>query len=303
VQVSFKPVAPAVAKSATLVATNNSGGGPTTATQSVALTGTATTAPPQTPATGTPSIAPPAPRIGQAITASIGTIADVNGVGTLHFQWQATTATGTTFANIAGATASTFTPPLARLCQSFRVQVTFTDGLGHAEGPLTSVPTARATIAGGALCSALPPVAVAAAAPATAPAATPLGQALAPLLSPPAPAPRRVSVTATSSGPIAVAATVPAGAGIVSISLFRVQAPIKRTSSTRQGPKTVHVATVLRKTTKAKRYVFRLTEKPFRHLKPGRYLVQVRVGRSAATLGPPATRQITIRARRSRPAR
>src|SRR4051794_4054429 len=117
----------------------------------------------------------------QAITASTGSIADVNGVGALRFQWQATTASGTTFANIAGATPATFTPALGRLCQSFRVQTTFTDGLGHAEGPLTSVPPQRVILAGGGLCAALPPVAIAAAAPATAPAATPLGQALAPL--------------------------------------------------------------------------------------------------------------------------
>jgi hypothetical protein len=63
------------------------------------------------------------------------------------------------------------------------------------------------------------------------------------------------------------------------------------------------VATVYRKTTKAKRYVFRLTEKPFRHLKPGRYLVQVRVGASRTALGPAASRQITIRKARSHTAR
>jgi len=304
VQVSFKPVAPAGAKSASLVATNNSGG-VTGSTQSIALTGTATTAPAQAPATGTPAIAPLAPRINQPITASIGTIADVNGVtvAALRFQWQATTITGTTFANIAGATAASFTPPPARVCQSFRVQVTFTDGLGHLEGPLTSVPTQRATIAGGALCTALPPVAIAAAAPATAPAATPLGQALAPLLSAAPLAPSAVSVSAAASRPIAVAATVPAGASTVSITLFRLQAPLKRTSRTRQRPTTVHVATVLRKTTKAKRYVFRLTEKPFRRLKPGRYLVQVRVGSSPSALGPATTRQVLIKAARSRTAR
>src|SRR4051794_4972796 len=291
VQVSFKPAAPAGAKSASLVATNNSGG-VTGSTQSVALTGTATTAPPQAPATGTPAIAPLAPRIAQPITASIGTIADGNGVGALHFQWQATTATGTAFANIAGATAASFTPPLARLCQSFRVQVTFTDGLGHAEGPLTSVPTQRATLAGGALCAALPPVAVAVAAggPAPAPGAAPPGPAVPPPPAPAPPAPRAVTVSAASGGsPITVGATVPAGANTVSIALFRLPTPLKRSSRTRQKPTTIHVATVYRKTTTAKRYVFRLTEKPFRHLKPGRYLVQVRVGSSPTALGPATT--------------
>jgi hypothetical protein len=57
----------------------------------------------------------------------------------------------------------------------------------------------------------------------------------------------------------------------------------------------VHIATVYRKTTKAKRYVFRLTEKPFRHLKAGRYLVSVRVGPSRTVLGPATNRQITVK--------
>ena len=61
----------------------------------------------------------------------------------------------------------------------------------------------------------------------------------------------------------------------------------------------MHIATVYRRTPKAKRYVFRLTEKPFRHLKPGRYLVQVRVGTSRTALGPAASRQLTIRRGRS----
>ena len=65
----------------------------------------------------------------------------------------------------------------------------------------------------------------------------------------------------------------------------------------------MHIATVYRKTPKAKRYVFRLTEKPFRHLKPGRYLIQVRVGTSPTALGPAASRQITIRRGRSASAR
>ena len=75
-----------------------------------------------------------------------------------------------------------------------------------------------------------------------------------------------------------MSATVPAGANTVAISLFRLNSVIKRTGKARQKPSSVHIATVYRKAPKAKRYVFRLTEKPFRHLKPGRYLVQVRVG-------------------------
>ena len=112
-----------------------------------------------------------------------------------------------------------------------------------------------------------------------------------------------MTVTSSSSAPLAVSATVPAGASTVAISLFRLNSVIKRTSKARQKPSSVHVATVYRKAPKAKRYVFRLTEKPFRHLKPGRYLVQVRVGSSRTALGPAASRQITIRKARSNSAR
>ena len=91
---------------------------------------------------------------------------------------------------------------------------------------------------------------------------------------------------------------MPAGASTVAISLFRLNSVIKRTSA-RGRSRRVHIATVYRKTPKAKRYVFRLTEKPFRHLKPGRYLVQVRVGASRTALGPAASRQLTIRRTRA----
>ena len=103
--------------------------------------------------------------------------------------------------------------------------------------------------------------------------------------------------------PLAVSATRAGGASTVAISLFRLNSVIKRTSRAPAAPSSVHVATVYRKTPKAKRYVFRLTEKPFRHLKPGRYLVQVRVGPSRTALGPAASRQITIRRARSHSAR
>jgi len=95
---------------------------------------------------------------------------------------------------------------------------------------------------------------------------------------------------------------VPAGASTVAITLLRLNSVVKRTGKARQ-PSSVHIATVYRRTPKAKRYVFRLTERPFRHLKPGRYLIQVRVGTSPTALGPPASRQITIRRARSARAR
>ena len=96
---------------------------------------------------------------------------------------------------------------------------------------------------------------------------------------------------------------MPAGANTVAITVFRLGSVIKRTGARRHAPSTVDIATVYRRTPKAKRYVFRLTEKPFRHLKPGRYLIQVRVGTSRTALGPAASRQLTIRKAGSHTAR
>ncbi len=176
---------------------------------------------------------------------------------------------------------------------------TITDGLGKIEAGIASPATARVPPPAGQTCTA-PPALAATVAPAAQ--LTPLGQATAPLVAPAPLAAGSLRVTASTSAPLAVSATVPAGASTVSISLFRLNSVIKRTSKVRQ-PSSVHVATVYRKAPKAKRYVFRLTEKPFRHLKPGRYLVQVRVGASRTALGPAASRQLTIRKVRSNSAR
>jgi hypothetical protein len=51
---------------------------------------------------------------------------------------------------------------------------------------------------------------------------------------------------------------------------------------------------VFRRAPLAKRYVFRLTEKPLRHLKAGRYAIKVRVGASRTSLGPASVRTITV---------
>jgi hypothetical protein len=109
-------------------------------------------------------------------------------------------------------------------------------------------------------------------------------------------------VTTSTTAPLAVSATVPAGANTVAIALFRLNSALKRTQA-KQAPSSVHIATVYRKTSSARRYVFRLTEKPFRNLKPGRYLIQVRVGRSRTALGPATSRQLTIRKAGSHTAR
>ena len=138
--------------------------------------------------------------------------------------------------------------------------------------------------------------------------ATPLGQALAPRTGPTAVAPvagvasSSLAVSSSTSA-LTVATSVPAGTKVAQISLFAVNTLEKRTSAESKRRGLRHIGTVLRKTTTAKRYVFRLTGKHFRHLKPGRYLVQVRVGASRTTLGPAVTREVTVARTRSKIAR
>ena len=127
--------------------------------------------------------------------------------------------------------------------------------------------------------------------------AAPLGQALAPrpATSPRTLRPGALTVSAPAAAPLRVAATVPAGASTVRIAVFRLTGPSKGDSASRRGGGRRHIATVFRKAPKAQRYVFRLTEKPLRHLKPGRYQVEVRVGASRMALGQASVRTITIR--------
>jgi Ca2+-binding RTX toxin-like protein len=101
-----------------------------------------------TPATGAPVISDLTPREGLVLTASTASITDADGLGAFRFQWQMSTNNGGTWIDIAGATASTFTPVDAanqafgpQAGNPLRVVVTFTDAFGHAER-LESAPTA-----------------------------------------------------------------------------------------------------------------------------------------------------------------
>jgi len=87
----------------------------------------------------------------------------------------------------------------------------------------------------------------------------------------------------------------------VAISVFRLTGSATR-SAGGKGVLRKHVATVYRKVRrshKAKRYVYRLTEKALRNLAPGRYLIRIRVGRNRAKLGPAAVHTVAIK--RARP--
>ena len=95
-----------------------------------------------TPATGAPTITGTA-QVGQTLTATVGTIADANGLpdpfladANTSFQWvQVDLGTET---NIASATASTYTLVREDWAASVRVKVAFQDAQGNSEGPLTS---------------------------------------------------------------------------------------------------------------------------------------------------------------------
>jgi hypothetical protein len=173
----------------------------------------------------------------------------------------------------------------------YRVVVSFTDGAGNAES-VTSAASDRTTL--------LPNAAtlVAPLAP-----ALPGAGSLAAAAGAVALRPTGLTVSGGGTAPITVRATVPAGARTVRIRVFRInRGNTGRLAADRTAGRT-RIATVFRSTPKAKRYTFRLTEKPLRNLKPGRYLVEVRVGASRSKLGPATTKTVTVRATKGKLAR
>ncbi len=98
------------------------------------------------PASGAPVISDLTPTEGQQLSVNTASITDPNGLGAFSFQWQSSP-NGTTWTNIAGATAATFTPD-NNLLTSFgdqaglrlRLSISFTDGGGTVE-TVVSAPT------------------------------------------------------------------------------------------------------------------------------------------------------------------
>lgn len=84
-----------------------------------------------TPATGQPTITGTA-QVGSTLTADTSGIADADGLGTLNIQWLLDGSP------INGATNTTYVPVAGDADSDVSVQVSFTDGEGNAEGPLTS---------------------------------------------------------------------------------------------------------------------------------------------------------------------
>ena len=87
---------------------------------------------------GVPTISGTASK-GQTLTANTSGISDADGLGTFSYQWLRGGVA------IGGATGSTYLLVNADVGTQITVQVTYTDGHGTAEGPLTQAPTAAVT--------------------------------------------------------------------------------------------------------------------------------------------------------------
>jgi Ca2+-binding RTX toxin-like protein len=98
------------------------------------------------PPTGAPVLSQALPQENEAITAARGTLADVDGLTgvVFNFQWQQGPVGGAAFTNIAGATAATFTPTQAQVGQVLRAIASFSDD----GGTLESVPSAATGVVG-----------------------------------------------------------------------------------------------------------------------------------------------------------
>jgi Ca2+-binding RTX toxin-like protein len=85
--------------------------------------------------TGTPAVSSTTPQNGVLLTATLGTVADADGIpATVNFRWQqSNVGGGGAFANIALATSASFTPGPAQLGRALRVVVSYTDNHGTAQ--------------------------------------------------------------------------------------------------------------------------------------------------------------------------
>ena len=81
---------------------------------------------------------------GQALTIS-STLADVDGLGSLSYRWQAS-ANASTWGDISGATAAGFTPGEAQVGLLVRVVGSYVDGQGHSESVNSSATLAVANV-------------------------------------------------------------------------------------------------------------------------------------------------------------
>ncbi|EPY01984.1 Ig-like domain-containing protein [Magnetospirillum fulvum] len=81
--------------------------------------------------TGTPSVSGTT-QVGQTLTGSAASVADLDGLGTFSYQWQSSS-DGSTWNNISGATSTTYSLQSAENGKHVRLKVSYTDGGGTAE--------------------------------------------------------------------------------------------------------------------------------------------------------------------------
>ena len=107
------------------------------ATQSITVTITGVN---DTP-TGIPAIVGTAAQ-NQTLTVNTSGISDAEGLGAFSYQWQRFVNGGTVWSDIGGAIATTYALDEADVGNKVRVQVSYTDTTGTAEGPVSSLATA-----------------------------------------------------------------------------------------------------------------------------------------------------------------
>ena len=97
--------------------------------------------PPNIPATGLPAITG-VPQAGKVLTAGLGTIADEDGLpsgsGNFTYQWVRVDADGFSNPRNRGTNSPTYTPVAGDAGKKIKVEVSFNDDWGYAEGPLAS---------------------------------------------------------------------------------------------------------------------------------------------------------------------
>ncbi|MFM6397628.1 MAG: hypothetical protein ACKPFF_13205, partial [Planktothrix sp.] len=79
----------------------------------------------------------------QILTAT-NTLADVDGLGTLNYQWQESSDNGVNWTDISAATNNTFTLSQTQVGKTVQAKVSYTDGLGTVE-TVNSSPTSVVT--------------------------------------------------------------------------------------------------------------------------------------------------------------
>ena len=117
---------------------------------------------PNNPAAGRPAVTVPnVYRVPAALGVNLSGITDANGVGNIAdnvsaYNWQRFAADGITLEQDAIGTGATYTLTAADAGRKIKVQVSFTDDAGYAEGPLTSpaVPSGSDTVGAAAVCNA-----------------------------------------------------------------------------------------------------------------------------------------------------